>query len=107
MPNVVTIGKRLIPLDQIAFVEPFGPTRNPNFIAPAFAFNELGVQRSKASAGVAKLRDGVAGLEKLNCGYEGVRGTIDGWIVHRQRARLCISLAHEYRIDRSNLTHRR
>jgi hypothetical protein len=31
MPNVVTIGKRLIPLDQIAFVEPFDPTRNPNF----------------------------------------------------------------------------
>ena len=26
MPNVVTIGKRLIPLDQIAFVEPFDPT---------------------------------------------------------------------------------
>ena len=31
MPNVVTIGKRLIPLDQIAFVEPFDPTRNPSF----------------------------------------------------------------------------
>ena len=31
MPNVVTIGKRVIPLDQIAFVEPFDPTRNPNF----------------------------------------------------------------------------
>lgn len=31
MRNVVTIGKRLIPLEQIAFVEPFDPASNPDF----------------------------------------------------------------------------
>jgi hypothetical protein len=31
MNNVVTIGKRLIPLEQIAFVEPFNPASNPDF----------------------------------------------------------------------------
>jgi hypothetical protein len=31
MPDVITIGKRLIAIDQIAFVEPFDPSRNPNF----------------------------------------------------------------------------
>lgn len=31
MQNVVTIGKRLIPLEQIAFVEPFDPASNPDF----------------------------------------------------------------------------
>jgi hypothetical protein len=31
MPDVITIGKRFITLDQIAFVEPFNPARNPNF----------------------------------------------------------------------------
>src|ERR1700761_51910 len=29
--NIVTIGKRLIPLEQIAFVEPFEPSANPDF----------------------------------------------------------------------------
>jgi len=31
MPDVITIGKHLIAIDQIAFVEPFDPSRNPNF----------------------------------------------------------------------------
>ena len=31
MQNVVTIGKRLVPVEQIAFVEPFGPASNPEF----------------------------------------------------------------------------
>jgi hypothetical protein len=31
MQNVINIGKRLFPLEQIAFVEPFDPTRNPEF----------------------------------------------------------------------------
>ena len=31
MQNVVTIGKRLIPLEQIALVEPFDPASNPDF----------------------------------------------------------------------------
>ena len=29
--SVITIGKRLLPLAQIALVEPFDPTSNPNF----------------------------------------------------------------------------
>jgi hypothetical protein len=29
--NIITIGKRLISLDQIAYVEPFDPTANPEF----------------------------------------------------------------------------
>src|ERR1700755_1963805 len=29
--KVITIGKRLIPAEQIAFVEPFDPTANPDF----------------------------------------------------------------------------
>jgi hypothetical protein len=29
--NIITIGKRLIPVDQIAYVEPFDPSSNPNF----------------------------------------------------------------------------
>ena len=31
MQNVVTIGNRLLPLEQIAFVESFDPTSNPEF----------------------------------------------------------------------------
>ena len=31
MPDVVTVGKRLIALDQIALVERFDPAKNPNF----------------------------------------------------------------------------
>jgi hypothetical protein len=30
MTDVITIGKRLIPIEQIAFVEPFDPASNPN-----------------------------------------------------------------------------
>ena len=29
--KVITIGKRLVPAEQIAFVEPFDPTANPEF----------------------------------------------------------------------------
>ena len=29
--QVITIGKRLVPAEQIAFVEPFDPTSNPEF----------------------------------------------------------------------------
>jgi hypothetical protein len=31
MQNVVTVGNRLLPLEQIAFVEPFDPNSNPDF----------------------------------------------------------------------------
>jgi hypothetical protein len=31
MQDVITIGKRLLPLEQIAFVEPFDPASNPEF----------------------------------------------------------------------------
>jgi hypothetical protein len=31
MQDVITIGKRLIPLEQIAFAEPFDPASNPEF----------------------------------------------------------------------------
>jgi hypothetical protein len=31
MQNVITIGKRLVPVEQIALVECFDPTRNPEF----------------------------------------------------------------------------
>lgn len=31
MQDVITIGRRLIPLEQIAFVEPFDPASNPEF----------------------------------------------------------------------------
>ena len=31
MQNVITIGLRLVPSEQIAFVEPFDPASNPNF----------------------------------------------------------------------------
>jgi hypothetical protein len=31
MQNVVTIGKRLVPVEQIAFVEPFDASSNPEF----------------------------------------------------------------------------
>jgi hypothetical protein len=31
MNNIVTIGKRLIPVEQIAYVEPFDPAANPDF----------------------------------------------------------------------------
>ncbi|HLH93942.1 MAG TPA: hypothetical protein VKW08_02380 [Xanthobacteraceae bacterium] len=31
MQDVITIGKRLVPTEQIAFVEPFDPTSNPEF----------------------------------------------------------------------------
>ena len=31
MPNIVTLGRRLIPIEQIALVEPFDPTVNPQF----------------------------------------------------------------------------
>jgi len=29
--NIITIGKRLLPAEQIAFVEPFDPSANPEF----------------------------------------------------------------------------
>ncbi|WP_156944901.1 hypothetical protein [Bradyrhizobium sp. Ec3.3] len=29
--KVVTIGKRLVPVEQVAFVEPFDPSANPEF----------------------------------------------------------------------------
>jgi hypothetical protein len=29
--NIITVGKRLIPVDQIAYVEPFELSSNPNF----------------------------------------------------------------------------
>jgi hypothetical protein len=29
--TIITIGKRLVPIEQIAFVEPFEPSNNPNF----------------------------------------------------------------------------
>ena len=31
MTDVITIGKRLIARDQLAFIEPFDPARNPDF----------------------------------------------------------------------------
>ena len=31
MQNIVTLGRRLIPIEQIAFVEPFDPAANPQF----------------------------------------------------------------------------
>jgi hypothetical protein len=31
MQNVVTIGRRLVPIEHIALVEPFDPTSNPEF----------------------------------------------------------------------------
>ena len=31
MQNVITIGKRSLPLEQVAFVEPFDPASNPDF----------------------------------------------------------------------------
>jgi hypothetical protein len=31
MQDVITIGKRLLPVEQIAFVEPFDPASNPEF----------------------------------------------------------------------------
>jgi hypothetical protein len=31
MQDVITIGKRLVPLEQIALVEPFDPASNPDF----------------------------------------------------------------------------
>jgi hypothetical protein len=31
MQDVITIGKRLVPVEQIAFVEPFDPASNPEF----------------------------------------------------------------------------
>jgi hypothetical protein len=29
--KVITIGKRLVPTEQLAFVEPFDPSGNPEF----------------------------------------------------------------------------
>jgi hypothetical protein len=29
--KVITVGKRLVPVGQIGFVEPFDPTANPEF----------------------------------------------------------------------------
>ena len=29
--KVITIGKRLVPVEQVAFVEPFDPSSNPEF----------------------------------------------------------------------------
>lgn len=29
--KVITIGKRLVPVEQVAFVEPFDPSANPEF----------------------------------------------------------------------------
>jgi hypothetical protein len=31
MQDVITIGRRLVPIEQIAFVEPFDPASNPEF----------------------------------------------------------------------------
>jgi hypothetical protein len=31
MQDVITIGRRLVPLEQIAFVEPFDPVANAEF----------------------------------------------------------------------------
>jgi hypothetical protein len=31
MQNIVTLGRRLVPIEQIAFVEPFDPAANPEF----------------------------------------------------------------------------
>src|ERR1700685_2766319 len=31
MENVITLGKRLLPIEQIALVEPFDPASNPDF----------------------------------------------------------------------------
>jgi hypothetical protein len=31
MQDVITIGKRLVPVEQISFVEPFNPASNPEF----------------------------------------------------------------------------
>lgn len=31
MENVITLGKRLLPIEQIALVEPFDPSSNPDF----------------------------------------------------------------------------
>lgn len=31
MENVITLGKRFLPVEQIALVEPFDPTSNPDF----------------------------------------------------------------------------
>jgi hypothetical protein len=31
MQDVITIGRRLAPIEQIAFVEPFDPASNPEF----------------------------------------------------------------------------
>jgi hypothetical protein len=31
MQDVITIGKRLVPIEQVAFVEPFDPASNPDF----------------------------------------------------------------------------
>jgi hypothetical protein len=31
MPNIITIGRRMVPAEQIALVEPFDPTANPQF----------------------------------------------------------------------------
>jgi hypothetical protein len=29
MPNIITVGRRLIPREHIAFVEPYDPASNP------------------------------------------------------------------------------
>lgn len=31
MENVITLGKRLLPVEQIVLIEPFDPTSNPDF----------------------------------------------------------------------------
>jgi hypothetical protein len=31
MDNVITLGKRLLPIEQIALIEPFDPSSNPDF----------------------------------------------------------------------------
>jgi hypothetical protein len=31
MENVITLGKRLLPIEQIALIEPFDPSNNPDF----------------------------------------------------------------------------
>jgi hypothetical protein len=31
MENVITLGKRLLPIEQIAVIEPFDPSSNPDF----------------------------------------------------------------------------
>jgi hypothetical protein len=48
MPNIITIGKRLIPLDDIALVEPFEPREIPGFRPPGLFGRALSWSTAKA-----------------------------------------------------------